>query len=134
MHHTQLLVVFQNKISDFCFARKAEKEELLKDLTQASSRPAPQQMPSVPAHYGGANDPAKAAVSSTPTPAPRAPQSATTVDGNNMPYPTQMQGMPMPYGATAAQPYPTYVPPPMPQGFNPYATLPYPTSTIVLSI
>lgn len=48
----------------------------------------------------------------------------------NVPYPQQMQGMPMPYGATPAVPYPTYVPPPMPQGFNPYATLPYPGSTL----
>lgn len=44
------------------------------------------------------------------------------------PYPMQPQGMPVPYGATAAVPYPTYVPPPMPQGFNPYATIPYPSN------
>lgn len=44
------------------------------------------------------------------------------------PYPTQMHGMPVPYGASPAAPYPAYVPPPMPQSFNPYATLPYPTS------
>lgn len=44
-----------------------------------------------------------------------------------VPYPQQIQGMPLPYGATSAAPYPTYVAP-MPQSFNPYATLPYPTS------
>lgn len=39
-------------------------------------------------------------------------------------------GMPLPYGATPATPYPAYVPPPMPTTYNPYATMPYPTQGI----
>lgn len=60
---------------------------------------------------------------------PSTPSSGTSpAASGNVPYPQAMQGMPMPYGAGANVPYPTYVPPPMPQGFNPYATLPYPGS------
>ncbi|XP_030370713.1 programmed cell death 6-interacting protein isoform X1 [Scaptodrosophila lebanonensis] len=118
---TQLLVVFQNKISDFCFARKTEKEELLKDLTTESSRQAPPATPALPSHYASTSGgdvpdiPSMQAGGSAPVPA-----------AMNMPYPAQVHGMPVPYGATPGVPYPTYVPPPMPQSFNPYATLPYP--------
>lgn len=41
------------------------------------------------------------------------------------PYPSQIHGMPVPYGASPNVPYPAYIAP-MPQSFNPYATLPYP--------
>lgn len=51
---------------------------------------------------------------------------------SNIPYPAAMQGMPLPYGASVAAPYPTYIAPPMPQGFNPYATLPYPTGKFLM--
>lgn len=141
---TNLLVVFQNKISDYCFARKTEKEELLKDLTTESSRQAAATLPSVPAHYastsGGSSVTGNgflfvsykievihcsfADFSGT------APSAAPS----NIPYPTAMQGMPLPYGATVAAPYPTYIAPPMPQGFNPYATLPYPSGKLNLFI
>ncbi|XP_044599221.1 programmed cell death 6-interacting protein [Cotesia glomerata] len=109
---TQLLVVFQNKISDFCFARKTEKEELMKDLTTNLSHAGPAATPTIPSHHGAASGP-----SSAPS------ESGST----QLPYPTQYQGgMPVPYGASPATPYPTYVPPPMPQTYNPYATMPYP--------
>ncbi|XP_060527003.1 programmed cell death 6-interacting protein [Cylas formicarius] len=109
---TQLLVTFQNKVSDFTFARKTEKEELLKDLTQESSRAAPAPPPSTPSYHVKSDD-------APSGPAPGAP---------NLPYPVYVQGMPVPYGATSNTPYPSYVPPPMPQGYNPYGTLPYPGS------
>lgn len=120
---TQLLIVFQSKISDYCFARKTEKEELMKDLTQQTSRQAPNPTPNVPSHYP--NNPID---STTPNrPAPAAPQPAYQQQPG-LAYPVQVQGMPVPYGATSNNPYPAYVPPPMPQSFNPYATLPYPNS------
>lgn len=108
---TELLIIFQNKISDYCFARKTEKEELLKDLASASSRVAPPATPSIPQHHTDSSN-----ISATS--APSAP--------GGVPYPTQIANMPVPYGATTQTPYPTYMPPPMPQCFNPYATLPYP--------
>ncbi|XP_013102733.1 programmed cell death 6-interacting protein [Stomoxys calcitrans] len=116
---TELLVVFQNKISDFCFARKTEKEELLKDLTTESSRQAAGPTPSLPSHYASTSG-SGSDLPSTPSSAP------SSAPAGNVPYPQAVQGMPMPYGAGPNMPYPAYVPPPMPQGFNPYATLPYP--------
>ncbi|XP_031617798.1 programmed cell death 6-interacting protein [Contarinia nasturtii] len=112
---TQLLITFQNKVSDFCFARKTEKDELMKSLTEESSRmssaPSGPPVPSYGATTGG---------SSAPSQPPAQPT-------GSIPYPSQIQGMPVPYQATPQAPYPTYVAP-MPQSFNPYATLPYPAN------
>lgn len=58
--------------------------------------------------------------------APAAPQPAGPSHTlPNLPYPVYVQGMPVPYAATVNTPYPAYAPPPMPQGYNPYGTLPY---------
>ncbi|XP_017035130.1 programmed cell death 6-interacting protein [Drosophila kikkawai] len=117
---TQLLVVFQNKISDFVFARKTEKEELLKDLTTESSRQACPATPALPSHYASTSG------SGSDIPAGGAPSVPPATAAANVPYPAQVHGMPVPYGAQPGMPYPAYVPAPMPQSFNPYATLPYP--------
>nr|XP_018902852.1 PREDICTED: programmed cell death 6-interacting protein [Bemisia tabaci] len=111
---TAVLVTFQNKVSDFCFARKTEKEELLKDLTKSLGRDAPSSAPEAPAHH-------EAAKQTQPMP-PAVPSS----NSNTLPYPTMPQGMPQPYAPVGAAPYPTYAVPQMPQSYNPYATLPYP--------
>ncbi|CAH0558884.1 unnamed protein product [Brassicogethes aeneus] len=125
---TQLLVTFQNKVSDFSFARKKEKEELLKDITQQSSRSTPTPTPPTPSYYSGSDGRStpSSAPSSAPTPTPgSAPPSQVP---SNLPYPVYVQGMPVPYGASSNTPYPSYVPPPMPQGYNPYGTVPYPAT------
>lgn len=121
---TQLLIVFQNKISDFCFARKTEKDELLKDLTSESSRMAAGVTPSIPTHHGASSD---GRTPPTRPPPPTIQQNQSTVPTANAPYPMQGQGMPVPFGATTVM-----FAPPMPQSFNPYATLPYPTGNILV--
>ncbi|CAH2267985.1 jg8426 [Pararge aegeria aegeria] len=126
---TQLLVAFQNKVSDFCFARKTEKDELLKDLTQEASRSAQRPAPAPPQHYQDAvNEPVVAKKDPPPRPpppsaGPAAPPAAAAAAPTALPYPQQPQGMPIPYGVPAS-PYPVYAP--MPALYNPYATLPYP--------
>lgn len=67
---------------------------------------------------------AKQEVPARPSPVNPIP-TPSTAPQPNLPYPVNFQGMPIPYGASSATPYPTYVPPPMPQGYNPYGTLPY---------
>ncbi|XP_063230755.1 programmed cell death 6-interacting protein [Bacillus rossius redtenbacheri] len=120
---TQLLVVFQNKVSDYCFARKTEKEELMKDVTQNISRQQVPSTPYAPAHHSADNGDRKAAPPRPP------PPSAGGQTAPALPYPMYPQYMPMPYGSTSAAPYPAYVPPPMPTSYNPYApggAVPYP--------
>ncbi|XP_050540794.1 programmed cell death 6-interacting protein [Daktulosphaira vitifoliae] len=107
---TEILITAQNKISDFCFARKAEKEELLKSLTKNLSQETPVTVP--PSNQTFQTGTAPLNLSSS-------------IASQQLPYPMQPQGMPLPYTLPRTGPYPGYMPP-MPTAYNPYATLPYP--------
>lgn len=105
---TQVLILFQNKISDFCFARKTEKEELLKDLTKNLSTDNSGSNVNIPKHH-----------------ADFSPQGVVNPQvPSNLPYPIgEHRFMPVPYQVAPVTPYPNYMHAPMPTTFNPYATM-----------
>ncbi|XP_048808032.1 programmed cell death 6-interacting protein isoform X2 [Lagopus muta] len=68
---TEILLKFQNKCSDIVFARKTERDELLKDLQQSIARePSAPSIP-LPTYQTTPAGGSKPAAPSAPTPAPR---------------------------------------------------------------
>ncbi|XP_072427207.1 programmed cell death 6-interacting protein isoform X3 [Chiloscyllium punctatum] len=140
---TEHLLKFQTKCTDIVFARKTERDELLKDLQQSIARePSAPNIPAAPAYQIAAS--VGGTTPAVPTPAPRTvfqpkPQpparppppsvgsNIATPTTTNAPAPvasvggtgvlTQAQGPPYP----TYQGFPGYYPIPMPMAYNQYA-------------
>ncbi|XP_041045128.1 programmed cell death 6-interacting protein isoform X2 [Carcharodon carcharias] len=143
---TEILLKFQTKCSDIVFARKTERDELLKDLQQSIARePSAPDIPAAPAYQTAAS--VGGTTPAVPTPAPRslfqpkpqpparppppsvgstfpaAPLAAAPATTNA---PAPIASMPAPVGGTGVlsqaqgPPYPSY------QGYHGYYPMPMP--------
>ncbi|ESO09518.1 hypothetical protein HELRODRAFT_185356 [Helobdella robusta] len=143
---TEILLKFQSKVNDFCFARKTEKEELMKDLSANIARQTTAPAPVAPSYQkpddiNKKQEPPKRppppklkhdTPAAPPVAAPRNLPASYTEPPQQQPYPTQPPSSNYAGHATSppyptsfqSMPYPNYQPP-MPTGYNPYYN-PYP--------
>uniref|UniRef100_A0A8C4EQG5 Programmed cell death 6-interacting protein n=1 Tax=Dicentrarchus labrax TaxID=13489 RepID=A0A8C4EQG5_DICLA len=105
---TEILLKFQNKCSDIVFARKTERDELLKELQQSIARE-----PSAPSFNVPAYQSTPAAPAGGPTPAPR-----TVFQPQAKPQPPARPPPPS-FTPQAASMTPTSAPPTGPPSSNP---------------